>query len=65
MDKGLWYPWALDGLGLKWEHATFGKRNYIERLFRTLKKRTKTFYNNINSKRGIHQLILFLNLLMV
>ena len=65
VDKGPWYPWALDRLGLKWQHVTFGKRNYIERLFRTLKERTKAFYNNVNSKRGAYSLILFLNLFML
>lgn len=46
VDKGPWYPWALNRLGLRWEHVTFGMRNRIERWFRTLKRRTKVFYNN-------------------
>lgn len=37
---------APDELGPKWEHVTFGRRNSVKRLFRTLKKRTKV-YNNI------------------
>jgi transposase-like protein len=49
-DGGPWYPWALERLGLKWLHITFGERNHIERLYRTLKERTKRFYNNILSK---------------
>ncbi|MEM2896588.1 MAG: DDE-type integrase/transposase/recombinase, partial [Candidatus Bathyarchaeia archaeon] len=50
VDKGVWYPWALSQLSLEWLHLTFGKRNAIERYFRTLKERLKGFYNNINAK---------------
>ncbi|MEM2178975.1 MAG: hypothetical protein QXI49_07630 [Candidatus Methanomethylicaceae archaeon] len=32
IDKGLWYLWALNKLGLNYIHSTFGKRNSIERL---------------------------------
>jgi hypothetical protein len=31
--------------------VTFGYRNSIERLFRTLKERTRRFYNNLTSDR--------------
>ncbi|MEM2260444.1 MAG: DDE-type integrase/transposase/recombinase [Candidatus Methanomethylicaceae archaeon] len=50
IDKGPWYLWALNRLGLNYIHITFGKRNSIERYFRTLKERLKGFYNNINAK---------------
>jgi transposase-like protein len=40
----------LDRLGLPWEHVTWGKRNAIERLFRTVKERTRRFYNNVSSR---------------
>jgi transposase-like protein len=40
-------------------------RNRIERWFRTLKERTKLFYNNVNSKRGMYRLSPFLNLFML
>ena len=33
MDGGPWYPWALQRLGLPWQHITFGKRNPIEQWF--------------------------------
>jgi transposase-like protein len=47
-------------------HITFGERNTVERLFRTLKERTRRFYNNINARvNGIDSLILFLNLFML
>ena len=47
--KGPWYPWALNRLEVD---VTFGMRNRIERWFRTLKRRTKVFCNNINQRRG-------------
>ncbi|MEM2506621.1 MAG: hypothetical protein QXF61_06260 [Nitrososphaeria archaeon] len=50
VDGGPWYPWALDGLGLKWIHVTFGNRNAIERYFRTLKERFRGFQNNLNTR---------------
>jgi transposase-like protein len=51
VDRGPWYRWALDRLGITYFHETFGKRNRIERWFREMKGRTKRFYNNVNSKR--------------
>jgi len=55
VDGGPWYSWVLDRLGLRWEHVTFGRRNPIERLFRTVKERTKGFYNNIPAR--VHKLV--------
>ena len=43
VDKGPWYPWALQRLGLEYEYQTFGIRNRIERFFRYLKERTVVF----------------------
>ncbi len=37
-------------LGISYFHQTFGERNRVERWFRTLKERTKRFYNNVNPK---------------
>jgi transposase-like protein len=51
VDRGPWYRWALERLGMTYFHETFGKRNRIERWFRELKNRTKRFYNNANSKK--------------
>jgi transposase-like protein len=48
IDRGPWYRWALDRLGITYFHEAFGKRNRIERWFREMKDRTKKFYNNIN-----------------
>ena len=43
VDKAPWYSWALDRLGLKYRHETFGKRNAVENFFSKLKERTKRF----------------------
>jgi transposase-like protein len=50
VDRGPWYRWALERLGITYFHETFDERNKIERWFRELKNRTKRFYNNVNSK---------------
>jgi putative transposase len=50
VDRGPWYRWALDRLGITYIHETLGKRNRIERWFREMKDRTKRFHNNINAK---------------
>jgi putative transposase len=63
VDGGPWYPWALKRYGLKWLHITFGERNAIERFFRTLKERTRRFYNNLPSDR-LDNLESFLSLFM-
>jgi putative transposase len=47
VDRGPWYRWALDRLGITYFHEAFGNRNRIERWFREMKERTKRFYNNI------------------
>jgi len=61
IDKGPWYHDALESLGLKWMHITRGLRNRVERWFRTLKERTRRFYNNSPSrKRGIKCVKIFL-----
>jgi transposase-like protein len=38
VDRGPWYRWALERLGLKYKYQRFSLRNTIER-----------FYNNINT----------------
>ena len=63
VDNGSWYHDALKNLRLKWKHVTRGLRNRIERWFRTLKERTRRFYNNMNARKlGILSMKLFLNL---
>jgi putative transposase len=50
VDRGPWYRWALDRLGLRYRYQRFGLRNAVERPFGYLKHRTRRFYNNINSR---------------
>jgi transposase-like protein len=50
VDRGPWYRWALDRLGIIYIHETFGSRNRIGRWFRETKDRTKRSHNNINAK---------------
>jgi transposase-like protein len=51
VDRGPWYRWALERLGIIYFHETFGERSRIERWFREMKNRTKRFHNNINAKK--------------
>jgi putative transposase len=51
VDRGPWYRWTLDRLGMTYFQETFGKRDRIERWFREMKDRAKRFYNNVNSKK--------------
>jgi transposase-like protein len=50
VDRGPWYRWALEMLGLKYQYQTFGIRNAVERFFGYIKQRTRRFYNNINTR---------------
>jgi transposase-like protein len=63
VDGGPWYSWPLDRAGIRWLHVTFGYRNTIDRFFRTLKERTRRFYNNLTSDR-LDNLQSFLDLFM-
>jgi transposase-like protein len=49
VDRGPWYRWTLERLGLKYQHQRFGLRNSVERFFGHLKQRTRRFHNNINT----------------
>jgi transposase-like protein len=49
VDRGTWYRWALDRLGLKYRYQRFGLRNRVERFFGYIKQRTRRFHNNINT----------------
>jgi len=56
VDRGPWYRWALDRLGLEYR---------VERFFRYLKERTMVFHHKMNARnniQGIKNLNLFLNL---
>ena len=57
VDKGPWYRYALDRLGLPWEHSTFSPRNPVEQWFGKLKQRIKRFYKRWLHNAGIPQVI--------
>jgi putative transposase len=66
VDRGPWYPWALERYGLRRLHITFSERNSIERFYRTFKEKTKGFYNNIDTRTNkIVCLSVFLNLFLL
>ncbi|MEM1583617.1 MAG: DDE-type integrase/transposase/recombinase [Nitrososphaerota archaeon] len=65
VDKGPWYIWALERLGIEYDYQRFGMRNRVERFFRYLKERTAVFHNKLSARnhiQGITNLNLFLNL---
>jgi transposase-like protein len=43
-DKATWYPWAIQRLGLKFKHETFGERNAVEQWYSPFKHRVKRFW---------------------
>lgn len=53
VDRGPWYPWALERLGLKYEQETFGERNRVENRFNVLKRRTKRFWNRFPNNSSL------------
>ena len=66
VDKGPWYPEAFQALGVEWVHKTFGERNRIERWFRTVKARTRRFFNNFPvRKTPIFKIKLFIRLFVL
>jgi putative transposase len=65
VDKGPWYRWAFERLGLEYRHERFGMRNRVERVFRHLKERTVVFHHKLSARdhiQGITNLKLFLSL---
>jgi putative transposase len=65
VDKGPWYRWAFERLGLEYRHERFGMRNRVERFFRYLKERTAVFHHKMSARnhvQGITNLKLFLSL---
>jgi putative transposase len=56
VDRGPWYRWAFERLGLEYRH---------ERFFRYLKERTAVFHHKLSARnhiQGINNLKLFLSL---
>jgi transposase-like protein len=65
VDKGPWYRWAFERLGLEYKHERFSLRNSVERFFRYLKERTIVFHHKLSARdhiQGITNLKLSLNL---
>jgi transposase-like protein len=65
VDRGPWYRWAFERLGLEYRHERFGMRNRVERFFRYLKERTVVFHHKMSARnhvQGITNLKLFLSL---
>jgi transposase-like protein len=65
VDKGPWYRWAFERLGLEYRHERLGMRNRVERFFRYLKERTVVFHHKMSARnhvQGITNLKLFLSL---
>ncbi|MEM3648042.1 MAG: hypothetical protein QW506_02625 [Thermoproteota archaeon] len=62
VDKGPWYRWALQRLGLDYEYHRSGVRIRVEIFFRYLKERTAVFHNKLSARdymQGITNLNLF------
>ena len=62
VDRGPWYRWALERLGLKYRYERFGMRNRVDRFFRHLKERTAVFHHKMGGRghtQGIRNLNLF------
>ena len=49
IDRGPWYRWALERLGIRYRYQRFSLRNTVERFFGYIKQRTRRFYSNINT----------------
>jgi transposase-like protein len=65
VDRGPWYRWAFERLGLEYRYERFGMRNSVERFFRYLKERTVVFHHKMSARnhiQGITNLKLFLSL---
>jgi transposase-like protein len=65
VDRGPWYRWALERLGLEYRYEKFSMRNRVERFFRYLKERTVIFHHKMSARnhvQGITNLKLFLSL---
>jgi transposase-like protein len=67
VDKGPWYRWAFERLGLEYRHERFGMRNRVERFFIYLKERTIIFHHKLSTRDHIQRITnlkLFLSVFM-
>jgi putative transposase len=53
VDRGPWYRWAFERLGLEYRHERFGMRNRVERFFRYLKERTVVFHHKLSARNHV------------
>jgi transposase-like protein len=53
VDKGPWYRWAFERLGLEYRHERLGMRNRVERFFRYLKERTVVLHHKLSARKHI------------
>jgi putative transposase len=67
VDKGPWYRWAFERLGLEYRYERFCMRNRVERFFRYLNERTAVFHHKLSTRDHIQgiKLKLFLNLFTI
>jgi len=66
VDRGPWYPWALERLRLEYKYQRFGMRNKVEKFFRCLEERMVIFHHKMSTRdhiQGIRNLNLFLKTL--
>ena len=47
LDKGPWYRNALQRLGVRFRHETFGERSLVESVFSSFKQRARIFFCSI------------------
>jgi len=47
LDKGPWYRDALQRLGVRFRHESFGERSLVESVFSSFKQRTRIFFCSI------------------
>jgi len=62
IDGGPWYPRALNSLGIEYQVVSGKKRNYIERWYKTYKRRIKAFDRYFPHKKDRKHLKHWLNM---
>lgn len=62
VDKGSWYPWALDTLGLEWKVQRGGPRSLVESYFGSLKHRLGRMRRRPQSRHTERSLVGLLSL---
>jgi transposase-like protein len=55
VDRGPWYKWTLERLGLEYRYERFKMRNKVERLFRYLKLFLSLFTIYYQAANGVNK----------